>query len=290
MTLDQLEMIEAIVTEGSYQAAARKIHKSQPALSTGIKKVEELYQIQIFSREGYRPVLTEVGKRFYQSAQATLSTYRDLHKLASELSAGIEPILTIALDPIVTAQRIEPLLNIFSQQQYHSVLQIKSGVLFDNAQDLIEEKADLAIGHYPQIDNEAIEHFKFCHVELIPVVHKKMIGKKKMSKGLFQFLPNIVVKTKLEDDSNLSASSKYQWYVDSHPRKCEFILLGVGWGRISRAQAESCDNLIVIPEEMVSKVKIDIHVMRNRYVPHGPLAREIWELMKTKTSSPTQDR
>ncbi|MGB0452911.1 MAG: helix-turn-helix domain-containing protein [Bacteriovoracaceae bacterium] len=40
MTLDQIEMIEAIINEGSYQAAAKKLSKSQPSLSNGVKKLK----------------------------------------------------------------------------------------------------------------------------------------------------------------------------------------------------------------------------------------------------------
>jgi DNA-binding transcriptional LysR family regulator len=279
MTLDQLEMIEAIISEGSYQAAARKIHKSQPSLSAGIKKVEEFYSIQIFSRDGYRPVLTEVGKRFFEEAKATLTSYRQLHKLATELGAGLEPELTVSIDPIVLGHRFTPLLNTLLEFKCKTVLTMKSGVLFDNAHRLLTGEADLAIGNFPQIDNSSIEQIKLCTIELVPVVHKSLIEGKDVSKELLQGLPNIVVQTRQKDDSQISTSSGYKWFVDSHARKSELIFMGMGWGRISKLQLPEHDELVTLPESIVEPINIDIHLMRNKQTPHGPVAREIWDAM-----------
>ena len=66
MTFDQLEMLEAVVTHGNYRAASEHLHKSQPALSVGIRNLEEEFGITIFDRTEYRSQLTEQGRVFYQ--------------------------------------------------------------------------------------------------------------------------------------------------------------------------------------------------------------------------------
>lgn len=279
MTLDQLEMLEAVIQEGSYQAAAKKINKSQPSLSMGIKKIEEYYSIQLFSRAGYRPVLTDIGRRFYESAKSTLSSYRQLHKLATELGTGIEPEINISIDPIVMANRFSSLLNILKKHEYKTALSITSGVLFDNAHSLMSGEVDLAIGHYPQIDNSQLESHKICNLELIPVAHKSLISKSKVDKSLFQRLPNIIVKTKQESDDNTSSTPGLKWYVDSHARKTELILLGFGWGRLSRLQFEKQKDIVEVPREIVEPISFDIHIMKHSERPLGPTSREIWNEM-----------
>ena len=279
MTLDQLEMVEAVISEGSYQAAAKKLNKSQPSLSTGIKKIEELYAIKIFSREGYRPVLTEVGRRFYDSAKDTLSSYRQLHKLASDLGAGIEPEINISVDPIIMAQGFYALFDVFKKHQYKSVLSIKSGVLFDNAHCLLRGEVDLALGHFPQVDNEKIEQHKICSIDLVPVIHKDLIYEKKLSKSFLQSIPNIIVQTKLNDEDNISSSSGHKWFVEDHGRKTELIFLGMGWGRVSKLQLVNSDEMHIIPNDLVEAIHFDIHLMRKKDRPAGPIAREIWKVM-----------
>jgi DNA-binding transcriptional LysR family regulator len=280
MTLDQLEMLEAIIQEGSYQGAAKKINKSQPALTAGIKKIEQLYNIKIFSRAGYRPELTHVGRRFYQSAKQTLSSFRELQKTAKELGSGIEPQIKISVDPLVLAQRFEPLLKIFDEEFYCSTLSIESGILFDNAHCLLKEEVDLAIGHLPQIDNQDIEHQLICHLHLVPVIHQKYISNKELKIDVLQKIPNIIVKTKNNETDDLNKKTGKQWYVDTHARKTEFIAMGLGWGRISTMQLEDYPDLVTINAKLVEPVSIDIYLMRNKQQPHGPLAQKLWKSMQ----------
>lgn len=279
MTLDQIEMIEAIVQEGSYQAAAKKLHKSQPSLTTGVKKVEELYGIQIFSRAGYRPTLTDIGRRFYETAKETLQSFRQLDKLATELGTGHEPSITISVDPIVLATRFAPMLETVFSQDYQTQINLRSGVLFDNAKALTTNEADIAIGTYPLIDNENIEQIKICAVELVPVIHKKHLRHSDLSAQLLQSLPNIIVNTKRDGESNVTQNAHIKWNVDSHIRKSELIIMGMGWGRLSSLQIKPLQNLVQIPESLIERVNVDIYLMRNKLKPVGPIARKLWESM-----------
>jgi DNA-binding transcriptional LysR family regulator len=279
MTIDQLLMIEAIISEGSYQAAARKLNKSQPSLSTGIKKIEELYSITLFSREGYRPVLTEVGKRFFEATRTALSSYRQLHKLASELGAGIEPEIGLSIDPIVFSENIRPLMETLRRPNYRSILKLTSGVLFDNANKVLNEEVDLALGNLPQLNDKKIEHVKFCAIDLVPVIHKKLIKDKEPDTELLHSIPNIVVSTRQVEGSQISQPAGLKWYVDTHSRKSDLIIMGMGWGRISQRELSKQRDLKLLPQELVGKITIDIHLMRNREKPHGPVAQEIWKAM-----------
>ena len=49
MTFDQLEAVEAIVNTGSFLAAGKSLRRTQPAISSSIKKLEESLGIEIFS-------------------------------------------------------------------------------------------------------------------------------------------------------------------------------------------------------------------------------------------------
>ncbi|NRA63446.1 MAG: LysR family transcriptional regulator [Pseudobacteriovorax sp.] len=276
MTLDQLEMVEAIISEGSFQAAAKKIHKSQPSLSAGIKKIEDYYSIQIFSRETYRPSLTDVGRRFYEGAKATLSSYRELHKLASELGAGNEPEIILSVDPMIPGTRYQRLMEIIVSNECKTPLKIQTGVLLDNAYRLLSGTADLAIGNFPQIDNHEIEHFKLCDIALIPVIHRRRLDNQALDKSLLSRTPNIVVQTVLKQASNHSDASHWQWFVDSHSRKTELISMGFGWGRVSEQELTELNDLTRLPEDMVPSMTIEMHLMRHKTKPLGPIARKLW--------------
>ena len=72
MTLEQLKMLVSIADAGGILAAAEKLHKTQPTVSVGIKKLEEELGLRIFSRDSYRASLTPAGETLCQQARVIL--------------------------------------------------------------------------------------------------------------------------------------------------------------------------------------------------------------------------
>ena len=108
ITFEQLRVFQAIVAHGTFRAAARALHKSQPALSTMIRNLEEQCGFALFSRDTYRPQLTREGRVFYDRAVATLREMGRLNALAGRLSGKEEPALAIAINTIYC---LKPLLQ-----------------------------------------------------------------------------------------------------------------------------------------------------------------------------------
>ena len=90
MKLEQLRVLDAIVTQGSFRKASEVLYKSQPALSQAIKSLEEETGLTLLSRESYRPVLTPAGKAYYRQARGVLDQVQALKELAGKLSASQE--------------------------------------------------------------------------------------------------------------------------------------------------------------------------------------------------------
>ena len=72
MTLEQLRAFDAVIKAGSIRAASLQLHKSAPSISAAIKTLESHLELTLFSREGYRLLLTPEGKSFYQKVQQIL--------------------------------------------------------------------------------------------------------------------------------------------------------------------------------------------------------------------------
>ena len=62
MTLDQMRVIKAVVEHGSILAATKILHKSQPAISNMINRLEAELGIPLFDRDSYRLKLTPEGE------------------------------------------------------------------------------------------------------------------------------------------------------------------------------------------------------------------------------------
>ena len=61
LTLHQLQCFDAVVTEGSFQAAADKLLRSQPSVSTSVKNLEAQLQLTLLDRSGYIITGPELG-------------------------------------------------------------------------------------------------------------------------------------------------------------------------------------------------------------------------------------
>ena len=57
----------AVVEEGSFSAAARKLMVSQPAVSQQVAQLESLAKAPLLDRSGYRPSPTEAGRKLYNA-------------------------------------------------------------------------------------------------------------------------------------------------------------------------------------------------------------------------------
>ena len=52
VTLHQLECFDAVVSEGTFQAAAQKLRRSQPSISAAVKNLEDQLGLTLLDRSG----------------------------------------------------------------------------------------------------------------------------------------------------------------------------------------------------------------------------------------------
>ncbi|MGE0425773.1 MAG: LysR substrate-binding domain-containing protein [Reyranellaceae bacterium] len=105
MNLAFVRYFLAVVETGAFTAAAARVHVTQPTLSAGIARLEELLGARLFERQG-RVRLTEGGERFLPRARSMLAEWaaaesdarRPPQRLAARL--GIAPSLPVK--PVTT--------------------------------------------------------------------------------------------------------------------------------------------------------------------------------------------
>ena len=62
-TLDQLQIFLAVVEEGSFAAAGRRLNRAVSVISYGVSNLEAQLGLTLFTREGTKkPVLTKEGE------------------------------------------------------------------------------------------------------------------------------------------------------------------------------------------------------------------------------------
>lgn len=278
MTFDQLEMLEAIVKTGSYKAAADFLHKSQPSLSVGIKKLEEEFGITLFDRSEYRSRLTDQGKIFYQWAQGALESFRNLTVIGREMGdKENEPLINIVLDPLVEFNHIEGIFKTCLGQRAATELNIRTEILGKGMELVLAKESHLAIGTIAKASPE-LDSFLFQKVEMIPVAVKSVAES-------YKTFPQIVVSS---PDFSGDLTKGLKCYVSDHATKCKLITAGFGWGRLAKTEIEKdlkSSKLVKIKDSVVKPISFDLHAMRNIHQPMGPLMKKIWADLKTKKPS-----
>lgn len=84
ITLRQIRYLTATVHSGSFAAAARRLHISQPAVFAQIKQLEDLLDIPLLVRHPRGIELTRAGKAFLEHAQVALSELDHAARAAAE--------------------------------------------------------------------------------------------------------------------------------------------------------------------------------------------------------------
>ena len=108
ITLDQLRVLVAISDTGSFSAAGRSLRRVQSAISQAVKALEEAHGVELFDRSKHKPTLTAVGEVLVEQARTVLATADRFAAIAAGTRMGLEPSLSLAIDPLVPT---EPLIG-----------------------------------------------------------------------------------------------------------------------------------------------------------------------------------
>lgn len=120
LDLDQLQTFCAIADCGSFTGAAKRVYKTQSAVSMQIKRLEERLGQPLFLREGRSIVLTREGDELYSRARRMLRMNSEIldifsnQDLAGNIRFGVPDDYAVRLLPIVLSsfQRTHPRISV----------------------------------------------------------------------------------------------------------------------------------------------------------------------------------
>ena len=70
MNLNQLKIFYLAAKQGSLSAAAESLYITQPAVTKGIQRLQEHYELELFNRFGKKMALTDAGEVLYKIAES----------------------------------------------------------------------------------------------------------------------------------------------------------------------------------------------------------------------------
>lgn len=146
ISLDLLQILDAIDRHGSFTAAANALHRVPSALSHAVAKLESELDAQLFSRSGRKATLNEAGRTLLDDGRHLLRAAGELERRVQRIATGWEAELRIAIDAIIPLERLYPLLERFYDAGHGTQIRLFYEVLGGCWDALATGRADLVIG------------------------------------------------------------------------------------------------------------------------------------------------
>lgn len=144
----ELEVFVAVAEAGSFAKAGARLRLSPPAVTRAVSALEERLGARVFNRTTRSVTITDVGRRFLESARRVLSDLETAEKEAIGETATPQGHLTITASVTFGRSALAPVVCGFLSR-YPRVT--ASVLLLDRVVNLVEEGVDVAvrIGHLP---------------------------------------------------------------------------------------------------------------------------------------------
>lgn len=289
MTYEQLRVLQAVVTEGTFRAAADKLYKSQPAVSNMIKKLEQECGFALFSRDQYRPQLTAEGQVFFEKAQLALNQMHQLTTLSRHMAKKEEPLVRIAVNAICplhalldTLKQIE---GIYPATQLDLATESMGGAM----ERLLDEDADIAITTQTGMEAAYMEAAPFTVVRIVQVAHRDyppaaagQVNSAAEMRGYVQMVVADSSQRRAAQSLDILQGARH-WRVTDVATNKEIILSGMAWGGMPEHMigAElTSGELVPIHVEGLEARLSQLYLIRRTDKPIGTVADAIWRALQ----------
>jgi DNA-binding transcriptional LysR family regulator len=175
-TLDQLRILKAIATEGSFKRAADSLYVSQPAVSLQVQNLERQLDVPLFDRGGRRAQLTEAGYLLLSYGEKILSLCQETCRAIEELQNLQGGTLIVGASQTTGTYLLPRMIGMFRQRYPDVAVQLHVHSTRRTAWSVANGQVDLAIigGEVPSDLHETLEIIPYAEDELaliLPVFH-----------------------------------------------------------------------------------------------------------------------
>lgn len=292
MTLEQLRVLQKIVELGTIKAAASALHKTQPALSMAIKKLEQQYGFELLDRSSYRLALTSQGKVFYRQAQVLLLGADQLDSVGKHLAQGHEAVFRVGYDPVCDSQFIIDIFADFQRLFPTTSFELIAGSRFSSLEQLNNDQVDITIGAWFHLFHGFGDYLTLPveEFELIVVASPNFLKDKKIN-DLYDLnqLPSVtIMESDLSFDSDRIGTHSAKPLIktkDTHTLKA-MLIAGMGTGVIPKVHIQQEINQGVLQQIHLSNFEPSLNGEIRAIIKEdkvlGPVGQAFWQRIKEK--------
>jgi len=167
-TLDQLRAFVAVVEEGSFSAAARKLHRVQSAVSTAMANLENQLGLPLWDRTTKIAQLTEAGQAVLAATRRVLLEADALQRLAAGMVSGVEATVSLCVDALFPVSALTDLCARFAKEFPTVDLRVDTQIMSAVSARVLSGDASLGVVSHPGLAT-GLERIPLAQVLMISV-------------------------------------------------------------------------------------------------------------------------
>jgi DNA-binding transcriptional LysR family regulator len=288
VTLYQLQCLDAVITEGSFQAAASKLHRTHPTVCTAVKNLEAQVGFCLLDRSGYRVTLTDAGETFHRRSRVLLHELADLRQFIRQVAKGEEAEFRVVLGDICPLQETLAALRHFFKDLVNTHLHLHFEAISGPQERLFDDDADLIIHHIDKADLR-LEFIDLGIIRVVPVVAPDFLAFP-LSDSITPEDMKPYTQCIIRDTARRGPARDYYVVLGARTLtvrdqfvKREVILQGLGWGHMPLYLVEDdlrSGRLVSIAGNYLRGGSIELVAARRRGARHGPVANRLWRYLE----------
>jgi DNA-binding transcriptional LysR family regulator len=144
MDINQLEVVVAVAQEKSFSRAAETLHRTQPAVSQAIRRLEVELGEPLFDRSSKDGTLTAAGRVLFDFAQQMLNLRHHAHTALKELKDLHRGKLSLSANEY-TVMYLLPLIPVYRARHPHIKIEVKRSLASRIASEILGRESEIGI-------------------------------------------------------------------------------------------------------------------------------------------------
>ncbi|MCL6653724.1 LysR family transcriptional regulator [Agrobacterium rubi] len=293
VSLDQLRTFVAAADEGSFSAAARRLKRTQSAVSESIANLEAQLATALFDRSARYPKLTPQGAVLLADARAVVSAVDGMKARARGIAGGLEPELAAVIDVFFPIATIADVSHEFRREFPVTPLRLYVEALGAAVQPVMDGRASFGlVGSLPTLPDglraERITSVEFVMVAaaMHPLAEREgLIPREELARHVQLVLTD---RSDLSTGREFGVMSPLTWRLADLFAKHAFLVSGLGWGGmpLHTVEKDIADGRLVeltIEDIPPGGLRLPMSAVYRVDAPPGPAAR--WMIDRLKQCS-----
>lgn len=234
-TLDQLRALIAVSEEGSFSAAARKLHRVQSAVSTAMANLETQLGVPLWDRSTRVARLTAQGQAIVAAARKVCTEVDGLRKLADGMVVGLEAQVSLCVDMLFPVTALVALCKQFRDEFPSVDLRVDTQVMTGVSARVLDGSATIGVA-IPMGVAPGLERKVLTTIQMVPVVapgHPLAAIRGAISAArLRDSIQFVLSELHGEGHPDQAVLSSRTWRVRDLHTKHALLRAGLGWGNL----------------------------------------------------------